>query len=252
MRAFFYGAVLAAAMSLGCQRADPVASSDSSAASDETNPGGVRPPVATTGNRADPSASSNLPPAGSSVRREAAYREFTLPAGTQLTVALDTPIASDTSRVEQRVQAHVSRAVMVDGATVLPEGTEISGVVTDATQSAKVKGRAHVAVRFDTLAPEGADFEGAPYAIQTRAISRTAPKTTKDDAVKIGAPAAGGAIVGAIVGGKKGAAIGTAVGGGAGTAVVLSTRGEEVRLARGAALTLELSEPVTIRVKPTR
>ena len=60
---------------------------------------------------------------------------------------------------------------------------------------------------------------------------------------------AGGAIIGAIVGGKKGAAIGTAAGGGAGTAVVLSTRGKEVRLPKGSALTLRLSEPVTIRVK---
>ena len=55
--------------------------------------------------------------------------------------------------------------------------------------------------------------------------------------MEIGAPAAGGAIIGALVGGKKGALVGTAVGGGAGTAVVLSTRGKEVHLAKGAALT---------------
>jgi hypothetical protein len=63
------------------------------------------------------------------------------------------------------------------------------------------------------------------------------------------AGAAGGAIIGAIAGGKKGAAIGTAVGGGAGTGVVLATRGKEVSMAKGSALTLKLSEPVTIRIK---
>jgi hypothetical protein len=67
--------------------------------------------------------------------------------------------------------------------------------------------------------------------------------------MKIGAPAAGGAIIGGIVGGKKGALIGTAAGGGAGTAVVLSTRGKEVRLSRGAVLKLRLSEPLTVRVR---
>jgi hypothetical protein len=50
-----------------------------------------------------------------------------------------------------------------------------------------------------------------------------------------------------LVGGKKGAAIGAAAGGGTGTAVVLSTRGKEVRLGRGAVLLLRLSEPVTVR-----
>ena len=122
----------------------------------------------------------------------------------------------------------------------------MSGVVTDATRSAKVKGRAHLAFRFDTLVPEGLDER---YRIDTATISREAAATKEKDAVKIGAPAAGGAILGALLGGKKGALIGTAVGGGAGTAVVLSTRGEEVRLAKGAALTLRLTKALTIRVK---
>jgi len=52
-----------------------------------------------------------------------------------------------------------------------------------------------------------------------------------------------------LIGGKKGAAIGTAAGGGAGTAVVLSTRGKEVHLGKGAAMTLRLAEPVTVRVR---
>ena len=114
-----------------------------------------------------------------------------------------------------------------------------------AERSGKVKGRAHVAVRFDTITPRGDDER---YRIRTVAVQRTAPATKKKDAVKIGGGAAGGAIIGAIVGGKKGAAIGTAVGGGAGTAAVLATRGDEVHLPRGSALTLRLSEPVTIRI----
>ncbi len=66
--------------------------------------------------------------------------------------------------------------------------------------------------------------------------------------MEIGAPAAGGAIIGALLGGKQGALVGTAVGGGAGTAVVLSTRGKEVHLAKGSALAVKLVEPITVRV----
>ena len=72
------------------------------------------------------------------------------------------------------------------------------------------------------------------------------PGTKKKDAAEIAIPATGGAIVGGIVGGKKGAAIGAAAGGGGGTAVVLSTRGKEVRLGRGAIVLVRLTEPLTV------
>jgi hypothetical protein len=178
--------------------------------------------------------------------RTVTVREVTLPAGTSLPIVLDTAVASDSSRVEEAVQAHLSRAVLVNGVAVLAEGSRVSGVVTDATRSGKVKGRAHVAMRFTTLAPRG---EEDRYQIRTAAISRMAPATKKKDALEIGAPAAGGAIIGAIVGGKKGAAIGGAAGGGAGTAVVLATRGKEVQLPKGSAFTLKLSEPLTVRIR---
>ncbi len=176
----------------------------------------------------------------------AVWHEVTIPAGTSLPLVLDTGVGSDISRVEQPVRAHLARAIAVHGQTVLAEGSAVSGVVTDAKRSGKVKGRAHVAVRFDTLTPRGGD---AHYRIRTAAIGRTAQATKRKDALEIGGPAAGGAIIGAIVGGKKGAAIGTAAGGGAGTAVVLSTRGNEVHLAKGSAITVRLSEPVTIRIR---
>jgi hypothetical protein len=175
-----------------------------------------------------------------------AVREATLPTGTRLPIVLDTSVGSDTSRVEETVQGHLSSPVVLHGDTVLAQGTRVGGVVTSAERSGKVKGRAHIAVRFDTITPRGDDER---YRIRTAAVQRTAAATKKKDAVKIGGGAAGGAIIGAIVGGKKGAAVGTAVGGGAGTAAVLSTRGDEVHLPKGSALTLRLSEPVTIRIR---
>jgi hypothetical protein len=192
-------------------------------------------PVATSGADAAPAA-----------RAEAGSHEVTIPAGTHLPIVLDTSVGSSTSRVEEPVHAHLARNVVVHGQTVLAEGSGVSGVVTDATRSGKVKGRAHVAVRFDTLTPRGVNER---YNIRTAAVGRTAPGTKKKDALEIGGGAAGGALIGAIVGGKKGAAIGSAAGGGAGTAVVLSTRGKEVSLPKGAALTLRLTEPITVRVK---
>ena len=185
-------------------------------------------------------------PAAAPEDARAASREITIPSGTELSVALDTPVGSDTSRVEQAITAHLTRPVRLEGQTVLAAGTRLTGVVTDATRSAKVKGRAHVAVQFNSITPPGGDER---YAIRTASLGRTAAATKKKDALKIGAPAAGGAIIGALVGGKKGALVGTAIGGGAGTAAVLSTRGKEVHLAKGAALTVRLTAPVTVVLK---
>jgi hypothetical protein len=190
-------------------------------------------------------SASERSPLESAVAKLTAH-EVTIPAGTELPIVLDTSVGSDTSRVEQPVRAHLSRAVVVNGEAALAEGSIVSGVVTNATRPGKVKGLGHVGLRFDTVVPRGDDER---YRIDTAAIGRTAPATKKQDAVKIGAPAAGGAIVGAIVGGKKGAAIGGAAGGGAGTAVVLSTRGKEVHLPAGTTLRVRLTKPLTISVK---
>jgi hypothetical protein len=173
-------------------------------------------------------------------------REVTIPAGTSLPVVVDTTVASNTSRVEQPVRAHLSRNVVVDNEIVLPAGSELYGTVTAVRRPGKVKGRSYVAMRFNSIAPQGS---GTRYRIATGRIARTGRATKGKDAVKIGVPAAGGAAVGALIGGKKGALIGAGAGGGAGTAVVLSTRGEEVRIGRGARYTLRLAEPVTVRVR---
>jgi hypothetical protein len=186
------------------------------------------------------------PPLRPAAPEASASREITIPSGTQLSIALDTPVGSDTSRVEEAIAAHLTRPVRVAGQTVLAAGTRLSGVVTDATRSAKVKGRAHVAMQFNSITPHGGDER---YAIRTASLGRTAEATKRKDALEIGAPAAGGALIGALVGGKKGALVGTAIGGGAGTAAVLSTRGKEVHLGKGAALTVRLTAPVTVAVK---
>jgi hypothetical protein len=85
--------------------------------------------------------------------------------------------------------------------------------------------------------------------MRTDMVSRLAPATKKQDAAKIGGGAAGGAIIGGIIGGGDGAAKGAAIGGAAGTGVVLSTRGQEIRLAPGTAVSVRLASPLTVRVR---
>lgn len=204
------------------------------------------PPAAAAGTALAPRAMGGVPAAAAPPKPAApAWREVTLPEGTLLAVRLDEAVGSDTSRVEDGVSATLLEDVEVGGATVLPAGSRVAGTVTHAKRSGKVKGVAELAVRFHSVTPKGSD---ARYEIQTGQVARRAATSRKKDALEIGAPAAGGAIIGGLLGGKKGAVIGGSVGGGAGTAVVLNQRGKEVRLPRGSHLSLRLLEPVTVRV----
>jgi hypothetical protein len=217
---------------------------------------GVAPPV--------PSPTSNVPtdhrepaPAATSGRESAApepggsdsapvrpaVRQITLPAGTILPVRLETSLGSDSSHVEDTVRGTLTRAIRVGGAIVIPAGSTVIGSVTSAVRPGKVKGRSYLAMRFHTLVAHD-----DKYTIRTATIARRGRATKKKDAATIGIPAAGGAVVGGIIGGKKGAAIGGAAGGGAGTAVVLNTRGEDVRLPRGTAVSVRLTQPVLVTV----
>jgi hypothetical protein len=200
--------------------------------------GAPAPPPTTAGTAAtaeQPAAPAPPPPPK--------YKEVTLAEGTMLGLRLDTAVASDTSKVEDPVRATLRKPVVSDSLTVLPEGTRITGVVTDVARSGKVKGLAHLSLRFTSLTVDDERYE-----IRTHSVSRQAKSTKKKDATKVGVGTGAGALIGAIAGGGKGAAIGAGVGAAAGTGVVMATRGEEVRLAEGTSLTVALASPVKVRV----
>ncbi|HVL66334.1 MAG TPA: lipoprotein [Vicinamibacterales bacterium] len=215
----------------------------------------VREVAATTGetpgddDRRDGDADATRESRDSAERRNrdtaAEYREVTLPAGTVLPLTLRTTVGSDVSRVEDPVRATLRRAVVINGVQALPAGTVVTGHVTNAKRSARVKGRGEVGFRFTRLDLPG---EGGLMNVRTGTVSRVAPGTKKRDAATIGGGAVGGAIVGGLLGGGDGAAKGAAAGGAAGTGVVLATRGKDIRLAAGTPVNVRLTAPLTVRV----
>jgi len=184
-----------------------------------------------------------IPPRPEPVRTEPQYAEVTLPAGTTLSLMLDSTLASDVSEVEDPVRARIARPVMVDGMLAIPQGSRVFGTVTTVDASGKVTGRARLAFRFDQL-----DVDGVRYEIRSDTVSYTADSTRTEDAGKVGIGAAAGAIIGGLFGGKGGAARGAAIGGGAGTALVLTTAGEEVRLPPGTPVEARLAQPLVLLI----
>ena len=213
------------------------------AATPETRPGGTPPPAAAPSSSpasGQPSGAAPAPPSPPEPPPAPAFREVTVPAGTSLSVTVLSTLASNASKVEDPVKGSLAKPVMVSGLAALPAGTQISGVVTDAKESGRVKGRATIAFRFDRMVVRDESVR-----IHTAQVTREAAKDTSGDVKKGGIGAGVGAIVGGVVGGGKGAAIG-AVAGGAGT--VMATKGKEVRVEPGTVVSVLLQEPITVQV----
>ena len=182
-------------------------------------------------------------PAAAAEPAKPKFKEVTVPPGTTLSLKLQTDVASDTSKAEDKVRATLNKPLVVDGTTAVPAGAEVLGSVLTAQESGRVKGRAAVAFQFEHL-----HAWKESYDIQTARIAREAEATKGEDAKKIGIGAGAGAAIGAIAGGKKGAGIGALVGGGAGTGVVMATKGEEVRLAAGTVVSTTLAQALKVNV----
>ena len=185
------------------------------------------------------SGSNNVrPPSGPDAR------EVVVPAGTTLSVALKSAVDSRTSKAEDKVEATLTRPVMVNAVEVLPVGSVVLGSVVDAMPSQRLKGRAYVVVRFERVRTGGFDL---PF--RSASLRREAASTVKRDAKRTGIGAAIGGAVGAVVGRSKSAlGIGAAAGAGVVGADVALTKGEEIRLAPGTPLTIKLSDALTVEV----
>ena len=168
-------------------------------------------------------------------------RREEIPAGTALTLVLETPLSTASSHEGEAVTARIERAVSEDGRVVLPGGSVLRGRVSEVDPSGRVKGRAHLAVKWDTIT-----VRGVTRSIRTSDVAMTADSNFGRDAKVIGGSTAAGAIIGGIVNGGRGAKKGAIIGAGAGTGAVLINKGSEVEMASGSRWTVRVKETVRL------
>lgn len=176
---------------------------------------------------------------------ERRFEELVIPSSSVIGLQVETPISSERARVEDRVDARVTRDVLSAGRVAIPAGSRVIGAVTLVERGGKVKERARLGVRFHTVVLA----DGGQVPLSTEAIIREGDAPSGESARKIGGAAVGGAILGAIMGGKKGAVIGGATGAGAGTAAVMAGDRNAATLPAGTIVTVRLSSPAYIEVE---
>jgi hypothetical protein len=173
------------------------------------------------------------------------YDELVIPPASVIGLQIETPVSSERARLEDRVEARVLRDVAVAGRTAVPAGARALGVVTEVDRGGRMKERARLGVRFHTLVLA----DGTQLAMRTDTIIREGESPAGDSARKIGGAAVGGALLGAIIGGKKGAVVGGAAGAAGGSAVVMSGDRNAATLPVGAVVTVRLAAPVSVDVE---
>ncbi|MEO6239001.1 MAG: TrbI/VirB10 family protein [Vicinamibacterales bacterium] len=173
------------------------------------------------------------------------FEEVILPASSVIGLQLESALSSERARLEDRVEARVSRDVMAAGRVAIPVGSRVIGSVIEVDRGGKLKTAARLGIRFHTLVLT----DGTEVALRTESIFRDGESPSRDSAKKIGGGAIAGMILGGILGGGKGAAVGGATGAAGGTAAAMSGDRAAVTIAPGQFLNARLSSPTTITVQ---
>lgn len=173
------------------------------------------------------------------------YLDLQVPADSVLGLQVERTVTSDLARVEDKVNARVTRDVRVGSRVAIPAGSIVTGSVTEVDRGGKMKGKARLAVRFHTVTLA----DGSQLSLRTDAVVREGESPARETAAKVGGAAIGGAILGAILGGGKGAAIGAGVGAAGGTAASMANDRNPATLPAGTNITVRVQQPVTVTVQ---
>jgi hypothetical protein len=200
---------------------------------------------------ANPTANANA----TSNAKSAASAKIVLPTGTHIPLVLHNAISTRSAQRGDPVYFETTFPVMLNGKIVVPAGSWVSGELTEVQRPGRVKGRAELMMRLNTLILPNAyvvSLIGSPSNAGTGGNETTdregKVKGDTDKGSDVGTvmtTTAEGAGIGAIAGqSAKGAGIGAAVGAAAGLAAVLLTRGPEAELPRGTTLDAVLDHPL--------
>jgi hypothetical protein len=164
-----------------------------------------------------------------------------VPAGTQLTVRLSQSLSSKTNEPGDDFTGVLDHDVTVDGKTVIPAGSEVTGEVVDAEASGRLKGTGRL---FLTLTE--VEVNGDSYDVTTSTAGRREGSKLKRNVLIVGAGTGLGALIGGLAGGGKGAAIGAGVGAGGGTATAALTGRRDIRYPAETRLRFTLKEDLPV------
>jgi hypothetical protein len=182
-----------------------------------------------------------------------------IPQGSHALLRLVNSVSTRTAREGDYVYLRTASPIVDNDRIVVPEGSYVQGVVSHSVRSGRVKGRAELAIRIDSLTLPGGkviklspqlssvDSDGTEQKVDPKENEIKQGGTKGVDAAHVAEFGGSGAAIGGLATRTwTGAGIGAGAGGAVGLAYVLLTRGKEVDLNRGSTIDVVFERPVPV------
>ena len=165
-----------------------------------------------------------------------------VPAGTQLSIGLSSPVSTKTATIGDPVDARLASDVVIDGRRAVLAGAPVRGRVTEVVSgSRKIGGTPTLGMAFDGLELE----DGSTVMISGRLVQQGKSDTGRDTAKILGGTAAG-AVIGHQIDDDKGTVIGGILGGAAGALAARKTGGE-IDVPAGTVMAFVVDQPFQVQ-----
>lgn len=186
---------------------------------------------------------------------------YTIPPGTRILLSMINNVSTKDAQIGDRIYLETAFPVLEANKIVIPQGSWVTGTVTEVKRPGRVKGKGELQVRFDSLTlPNGVSrsFRGDLVSVDPRdqtTLNRenskvTGPGDKKSDVGTVITTTTAGTVIGSGIGAAAGGVgMGAGIGAGAGAAAgllgVLLTRGPDAMLTKGSSVEMVLDRPVT-------
>src|SRR5215472_9008436 len=114
----------------------------------------------------------------------------TVPEHTTIHVTLDQTVATS-QKPGHHFRTTVSKPVVIEGKTVIPKGARAEGVIVQAKEAGRIKGRAQLQLALQSVAVNGQN-----YPVHTFSSREDGHSNKKHHLLWIGGGAGGGALIG--------------------------------------------------------
>jgi hypothetical protein len=192
---------------------------------------------------------------------QAPSNSLRIPPGTHILLNMINSVSTKQAQVGDRIYLETAFPVLSGDRIIIPQGSWVTGTVTEVKRPGRVKGHGELQVHFDSLTlPNGVSRNfrsdlGAIDARDDQTLKReqnkiSGPGNKKGDVGTVVGASTAGTVIGSGVGAaagnvEKGAGIGVAAGAAAGLLGVLTTRGPDATLNKGSTVEMVLDRSLT-------
>lgn len=225
-----------------------------------------KPSAAILPQAADPSqerTQQELTPSATSTQQGLAPRATNgtaLPAGTAIRIKLAQTLSTRKNIAGDRFEGRITEAVALNGRTVVPAGSGLSGRIERVSEPRRFAGHPSLRLRPERVVlPGGENFaldasvvdSGAPRQTKVSTEGRiSGPSTPNNDKIEVVALSGTGAVAGAVVAGPVGSLAGALAGATVSGGHAMMKR-RSLELPAGTVLILELNSPLQITTRAT-